>query len=220
MTFSHRESIDVRHITINQPFYAGVILIQQGRLIITLHTDNVPTQKTNQATAYRVMGPYGSQEAGETIWECAIREAKEKLRIEVQLRPSPIMYFHEVDTGEINPVSCTDAVPPLLLERQSNLYPYVPLRRGLPVGPYSYFGVFLTQPLQSITQSDNVEGILSIPLNLWPALLQQPALETILQQGATLLERTPLPRQRQLWVHPGDAFTMAVSLLQKHPELL
>lgn len=216
MTFSHGESIDVRHVTTNQPFCAGTILIQQGQLIVTLHTDHI----ANQVTVYRVMGVYGSQEAGETIWECAIREAREKLQIQVQLRPSPIMYFHDVDTGEIKPISSTDTVPPFLLERQSNLYPYVPLRRGLPVGPYTYFGIFLTEPFQPIIQSDNIEGILSIPLNLCPTLLQQPTLETIIQQGATLLERTPLPRQHQLRIHPGDTFTTALRLLQKHPELL
>jgi hypothetical protein len=214
------ESIDVRHVTTNQPFYAGVILIHQGQLVITLHTDHIPTKREHQSTVYRVMGTGGDQVPGESIWECAIREVKEKLQLQAQLRPSSIMYFHEVDTGEIYPIQCLDATPPFLLERQSNRYPYVPLRPRLPVGPYTYFGIFLTEALQPITLPDNVEGILYIPLKLWSTLLQQPTLETILQQGATLLEHTTLPKQRQLWVHSGDVFTMAVSLLQKHPELL
>lgn len=220
MTFSHMESIDVRHVTTNQPFYAGVILIHQGQLVITLHTDNVSTQRAQQSTVYRVMGIGGGQEPEETIWECAIREVREKLQLQVQLRPSSIMYFHEVDTGEIYPVQCLNTTPPFLLERQSNLYPYMPLRPGSPVGPYTYFGIFLTEILQPITPPNNIEGILYIPLKLWSTLLQQPTLETILQQGATLLEHTTLPRQHQLRVHPEDVFMMAVSLLQKHPELL
>ncbi len=220
MTFSHMESIDVRHVTTNQPFYAGVILIYHGQLVITLHTDHISTQRAQQSTIYRAMGIEGGQEPGETIWECAIREVKGKLQLQVQLRPSSIMYFHEVDTGEIHPVRGLDTTPPFLLERQSNLYPYVPLRPGSPVGPYTYFGIFLSEILRPITLPNNVEGILYIPLNLWSMLLQQPTLETILQQGATLLEHTTLPRQHQLRVHPGDVFTTAVSLLQKHPELL
>src|SRR5690242_8991439 len=143
MTISRLESIDLRHLTTNQPFCAGVILLQQGQLAVRLTTDYLPSPKGNhQTAAYRIRGLGGDQRQGETIWECALREAQEKLQVELQLLPSPSTHFHEIDTGEQYLVTSTDAIAPFLLERESNLYPYTPLRPGLPTGPYTYYCLF------------------------------------------------------------------------------
>ncbi|GLV56459.1 hypothetical protein KDH_33000 [Dictyobacter sp. S3.2.2.5] len=220
MTHSRLESIDLRHLTTNQPFCAGVILLQQGQLIVRLNTDYLPSQKGKQTAAYRIRGLGGDQKQGETIWECALREAQEKLQVELQLLPSASTYFHEIDTGEQYPVTSTDIIPPFLLERQSNLYPYTPLRPGLPTGPYTYYCLFLARTLQPLTRAGTTEGLLYIRPELWPTLLQQPTLESILQQGASILDGSGLSHQRPLWVPSWESVALAASLLQKHPDLL
>lgn len=220
MTFSRLESIDVRHLTTNQPFSAGVILLQQGQLVAGLDTDYLPAAEENKTVAYRIKGVGGDQKPGETIWQCALREAKEKLQLELTLLPSPATYFHEIDTGEQYPVNCSNTIAPFLLERQSNLYPYTPLRPGLPAGPYTYFSLFLAQSDHPLTCPSTMAGLVCIQPELWPVLQQQPTLEMLLQQKATLLENTRLARERQLWVHPWESFTLAATLLQRHPELL
>lgn len=220
MTLSRLGSIDLRHLTTNQPFCAGVILLQQGQLIVRLNTDYLPSPKGNQTAAYRIRGLGGDQRQGETIWECALREAQEKLKVELQLLSPPSTYFHEIDTGEQYTVTSTDAIPPFLLERQSNLYPYTPLRPGLPTGPYTYYCLFFARSLQPVTSPGTTEGLLCIRPELWPALLQQPTLESILQQGAAIIEQHKLSRQHQLWVPTWESVTLAASLLQKHPDVL
>lgn len=219
MQAEHIEILNVRHVTNNQPFGAGIILMQDNCLLTTLNTNGLP-QALAGDKAWRVGWAGGGQEQGETIWECALREAREELSADVTLATSAVTYFHDLDTGEIYPVTCTDTVAPFLLERQSNLYPYTPYRPGLPSGPYTYFGLFLAQLSKTTIQpGDEVEGLLFIPINGWSLLLQQPTLGTLLKQGARLVEQHPLPRTRQLWLHPHESFATVANLLEQHPEL-
>jgi len=221
MTFSRLEHINVRHLTTNQPFCAGVVLLQGGKLVVTLNAELATgANKERHTTTYRIGGVGGGQEPGETIWECATREAYEELGTDVHLHPSPVTYFHDRDDGETYKVSCADPISPFLLERQSNLYPYTPFKPGLPSGQYTYFSIFLAEVGKPITHPGDVEGLLFIPLNLWLLLQQNVTLEKLLQQGATLIERHTLTRTSQLCIHPWESFNIIVSLLQNHPELL
>jgi len=220
MESSRLASLDVRHITNNQPFCAGVILIDNGKFVVTLNTDGLPSSVPRDST-WRVGGVGGGQEPGETIWDCALREAREELSSEVELLSSPITYFHDIDSGDLYQVQCTDTVAPLLLERQSNLFPYTPYRPGLPAGPYTYFGLFLAKAKQtSIQPGDDVQGLLLLSVEQWSLLQQRPDLETMLQHGAQVIENELLPRTHQLWVHPHESMGIVVTLLMKHTELL
>src|SRR5579859_5507705 len=188
MTSSRLNQLNVLHITKNQPFCAGVLLMQQDRLVVTLNSDELPAT-LDPSQGWRVGGVGGGQEAGETIWECATRKAGEELSREVQLLSSPVTYFHEIDTGEVYMVRCEDRPAPFLLERQSNLFPYKPYRPGLPAGPYTYFGIFLAQLTESdaaLQPGDDVAGLLFITPEQWPLLVKQPTLEQMLRQGAEL----------------------------------
>ncbi|HLZ57121.1 MAG TPA: NUDIX domain-containing protein [Ktedonosporobacter sp.] len=224
MTSSRLKQLHVLHITKNQPFCAGIVLTQQGRLALTLNTDGLPAT-LDKEQVWRVGGVGGGQEANETIWECATREAREELSCEVQLLSSPTTYFHDIDTGEVYEVPCQDTPAPFLLECQSNFFPYTPYKPGLPTGPYTYFGLFLAQltdPAAVLQPGDDVVGLLLIEPEQWPLLLQQPTLESMLQHGAQIIERTstPLSPHKQLWVPPDESFRTVVPLLLKHPELL
>jgi 8-oxo-dGTP pyrophosphatase MutT (NUDIX family) len=200
-----------------------VIILHQNRLALTLNSDGVPATRTN-GQVWRVGGVGGGQEVGETIWECALREAREELSADVQLIPSPITYFHDIDTGEIYPVHCSDTLAPFLLERLSNFYPYTPYRPGLPTGPYTYFALFLAQLAEADGAApqpgDDVAGLLFIPLEQWPLLLQQPTLEHMLRHEAQLIAPTPLPPDGQLWIPADESFRTVIPLLLQHPELL
>ena len=66
--------LDVAALTEGQPFCAGVVLMVDGRLVLTLNHDHLPAALSG--TALRVGGVGGGQEAGETIRECAMREAR------------------------------------------------------------------------------------------------------------------------------------------------
>jgi len=222
MTSSQGKSLNVRHLTNNQPFCGGVVLFHQNKLVLTLNTDGLPSILAN-GRAWRVGGVSGGQKPGETIWECALREAREELCVEVQLLSSPATYFYDIDTGQIYAASYSDAIAPLVLERQSNLFPYTPYRPGLPTGPYTYFGLFLaaqTSTNMQIQPGNDVEGLLLISIDQWPLLQQRPTLETMLQHGAEVIENTPLPRTRQLWVRPNGSLATVVTVLMKHPELV
>ncbi len=220
MTFSSPERINVRHLTTKQPFSSGVLLSQHGKLVMTLTTDKV-SSTGNLAGTYRIASITGEQSGSESLWECAQREARKKLGTEVELLPSPHTYYHDIDSGDIHDLFCTDSIPPFLLERQSNLYPSTPRHPGLPSTPHTYSGLFLARPLHNQLQpGDNAQGLLLLPPHAWSQLAQRPTLETLLQQGAELIEREPLSRTYQLWLHPADPFSTVAPLLQKHPELL
>lgn len=212
--------LNLHHITHNQPFCAGVILFTDNSLVTTLNTDGLPPTLIRKES-WRIGGVGGGQEAGETIWDCALREAREELCTEVELRSAPVTYFHDIDTGKISRVTCSDTIAPFLLERQSNLFPYTPYRPGLPGGPYTYFGLFLAniQEGAQIQPGDDVVGLLHVPIQRWPLLQQQPALETMLQQGAHLIEHTRLARDGQLWLPQQESMSVVVTLLAQHIEL-
>lgn len=219
MTFSRLEHVDIRHLTTNQPFCAGVVIQQEGKLVVTLNADLPIANKGNKTVTYRIGGVGGSQELGETVWECASREAYEELGVRIRLVSAPVTYFHDRDDGDTYKVSCADPIAPFLFERQSNLYPYTPFKPGLPSGQYTYFSLFLAEPEQPIIQPGDVEGLLFVPLDRWSTLQQLPTLDNVLQQGATLREKTPLPRESQLYLHPWESFNVVASLLRNHPEL-
>lgn len=203
---------NIHAITHDQPFCAGVIIIQNDCLLVTLNTDGLPPHLTNNA--WRVGGVGGGQEPGESISECALREAKEELCTDVELVTSAVTYMHDIDTGEIDTLHCTDAIAPFLFECRSRTHPDIPYRRGLPTGPYLYFGLFLaklTQP--TIQPGDDVEGLLFFPIDQWSLLTQQPTLETVMGQGATIIETKPLSRTQQLWIPTDESFTTVALLL-------
>lgn len=213
-------AVDVLASTTNQPFCAGVILCHEDRILVTLNTDGLPASL--RGSALRVGGVGGGQESGETIRECALREAREELDISaIHLVHAPLTYVHDIDTGELVQKPCCDDIAPFLFERKRSLSPDIPYRTGLPTGPYVYFGLFFAQPEEPVEHpGDDVKGLLWLPIDHWQLLEQQPSLEEILSKGAILLEAEPLPRTTSLWMHPDESMRTVATLLTRHPELL
>lgn len=207
------EPLDVARLTANQPFCAGVVIVQDGSLLLTLNTDWLPSDL--DGVAWRVGGVGGGQEPDETICECAQREAREELCAEAALISAQTTYYHDLDTGELGLVRCEDPVPPLLFQRRRNARPEVPFRPGLPAGPYTYLALYLatlSNPL-AIQPGDDVEGLLYCPLAEWEALAALPTLESVLQRGARLIERHPLDRGRRLYLRDDESSTVVASLI-------
>lgn len=72
----------------------GVLIIEDGKLLLI--------KRFSRGLHYYVI-PGGGQEAGETIEETAVREAKEETSLDVVLDDEPWFQFEQADDGHGNP---------------------------------------------------------------------------------------------------------------------
>jgi 8-oxo-dGTP pyrophosphatase MutT (NUDIX family) len=215
-----QSNVSIQEATDDQPFCAGVVIRQRGSLLVTLNTDGLPAELAN--TSWRIGGVGGGQEPNESIVECARREAREEIQTDVRLLSSPTTYFHDIDAGTLTIVNCVDMPPaPLLFERMRNPRPTTPYKPGLPVGPYIYFALYLAEPLaDTMRPGDDVVGLLSLPINLWPKLEAQPTLQEMLDAGASVVCDETGASARRLWVAKNESFRIVAKILQERLDLL
>lgn len=210
--------LHVASLTGNQPFCAGVLHLQDGRVTVTLNSDGLPPEVAD-GNHWRIGGVGGGQEPGETMAECALREALEELSLapgQVELVSAERTFFHDMDTDELWQVECVDAVKPMLLQRMTNPTPDTPYKPGLPTGPYIYFGLYQARVEASqIKPGDDVEGLLQVPVEKWELLRATPALGEMLAAGAVLVENDTLPREKRLYVREDESFHTLLSLLSE-----
>jgi 8-oxo-dGTP pyrophosphatase MutT (NUDIX family) len=214
------EPVCIDELTNNQPFCAGVILFRKNKIITTLNTDGIPDQHDNDVLRIGAVG--GGQEPGESIEECAIREAAEELHISdynIELIHSKVTYYNDMDTGEVEKIQCTDKISPFLFQRQINPHPKTPYKPGLPVGQYIYYSLYIGRILnEDIFPGDDVEGLLLVPLDHWEQL-NQSKLEDVLGNHE-LIERKKIDRKTILYTPTNESFNMAIPLIRKHTELI
>ncbi|WP_223836383.1 NUDIX hydrolase [Paenibacillus oceani] len=213
MTERFMQSLHVGAVTDHQPFCAGVVWVRDGKVAITLNTDGIPDAL--EGRVMRVGGVGGGQEPGETIAECALREAQEELgNPNVRLLSSTATYFHNMDTDEVVQVPCIDETPPFLLQRITSSNPDEPYKPGLPTGPYVYFGLYRAETDEArINPDDDVAAILFVPVERWPVLEQSATLGQMMELGCELLERAPIPRELRLWVPENESMRTVMRLL-------
>jgi 8-oxo-dGTP pyrophosphatase MutT (NUDIX family) len=207
--------LDVAATTAGQPFCAGVILMVDGRLVATLNRDHLPAELEDKAL--RVGGVGGGQEPGETIWECAVREALEEVSCDVKLLSSPRTYLRDVD-GSLRPARCRDALAPLLFEwgPREDSAPYAP---GLPSGERLYNAFFLARTSGAPHPGD-VEGLVLMPPSVWPLIERQATIRDVVEAGASVLERTRILDETRLWTFPDDSMRTVCELVTRDPELV
>jgi 8-oxo-dGTP pyrophosphatase MutT (NUDIX family) len=188
-----------------------------GQLVTTLNHDHLPVDLGG--TALRVGGVGGGQEPGETIWECAAREALEEVGCEVELIRSPRTYLRETPDGVLRQARCRDEVAPLLFEwgERSDPAPYAP---GLPSGSRLYGAMFLGRPASGELRPADVEGLLMMPPSAWSLVERGVKLRDALDAGISLLEREPLPRDARLWSFPEESMRAVCELAGRDPALL
>jgi 8-oxo-dGTP pyrophosphatase MutT (NUDIX family) len=204
--------LDVAAITAGRPFCAGVVLLADEGLVLTLNHDHAP------AGALRVGGVGGGQEPGETIWECAEREAQEEIGCEVRLVSSPRTFLRELPEGAPRPARCRDEIAPVLFEwaERADPAPYAP---GLPAGNRLYGAIFLARASQKPRPAD-VEGLLVMQVKKWPLVDQQVTVREVVDAGAVLVEREPIAPDLRLWSFPEESMRAVCELAEREPELL
>jgi 8-oxo-dGTP pyrophosphatase MutT (NUDIX family) len=208
--------LDVAAVTEGEPFCAGVILIVDGRLVLTLNHDHLPEEL--DGAALRIGGVGGGQEPGETIWQCAAREAREEVGCEVRLVSAPRTYLRESE-GDLRRTRCRDEIAPLLFEWGPNKTPDEPYAPGLPTGPLLYGAMFLAQPLGRVLPGD-VEGLLLIYPTTWPLIAAQATLGELVADGATLIERRRISPVTPVWAFQEESMRTVCELATRDPELL
>ncbi|MFB5089487.1 NUDIX domain-containing protein [Psychrobacillus sp. PGGUH221] len=212
--------INIKEVTSQQPFCAGVIITKEDKILVTLNTDGLP--KNLKGISLRVGGVGGGQEPDENILECAIREAKEEICVDVEIMPSKSTFFHNIDESKIEEIDVKDEIPPLLFERVSNPRPNVPFKEGLPIGPYIYFGLYEAKlnNWDEIKAGDDVQGLLLLPIKEWNSLLDgNCTIADVKNRGAELIHNN-LDESTKLWVSPQESFGTVSKLLLKRNQLM
>lgn len=212
------EQMNIEEITANQPFCAGVIAFLSGKLIVTLNTDGVPEGSNNML---RIGAVGGGQEPGETILECAKREAQEELSVkQITLEHAPVTYFHDMDTNELRRVQALDAAAPFLFQRLNNPRPDTPYKPGLPTGRYIYFSLyFAALHEEAILPGDDVAALLLVPLEKWFVLEQSCSLGEAIAQGLEIIttaeKKSLFSQTTSLYLPENESLLTAVPLLKE-----
>ena len=188
-----------------------------GRLVLTLNHDHLPADL--EGTALRVGGVGGGQEPGETIWECAAREAFEEIGCEVALIKSPRTYLRETPDGVLRQARCRDEVAPLLFEWAERSDP-APYALGLPTGPRLYGAMFLGRPASPELRPADVEGLLVMPSTLWRLVDRGATVREAVDAGAVLIERDRIEPDLRLWSFREESMRAVCELATRDPELL
>lgn len=208
--------VSVLDVTTGAPFTAGVLVLAGDNVVLTLNRDHLPPE-LEEGAWLRVGGVGGGQEPGETIAECALREAEEELGTAVELVGSPVTY--RADDDGLKRVRATDPVAPLLLTRtvRSDPRPFAP---GLPSGRDLYGAIFLGR-VRGEPRPDERElaGLLLLPRDRWGVLEGRPRVDEVVAAGATIVEAEPLADRARLWLHPEEQWGLLLELLARHPEV-
>jgi 8-oxo-dGTP pyrophosphatase MutT (NUDIX family) len=204
--------LDVRAVTADQPFCAGAVILYDGRLVVTLNDDHLPGDAV--PGTLRVGGVGGGQEPGETIWDCAVREAFEEACVHVDLESAPVTMTRDDQEPELRRIDCVDEIAPLLFERETRANPDVPFAPGLPSGPYVYVASFLARPERTARlEPGDVRGLLLVAPNA-VASLDGSTLGEAVDAGAELVERERLDPGARLWLHPNETLRVLPDALR------
>jgi ADP-ribose pyrophosphatase YjhB (NUDIX family) len=206
--------LHLAELTRGQPFCAGLLLVHRGRLVLTLNDDHVAPGVPRPAVRVGAVG--GGQEPGETIWECALREAHEEVSAGVDLVPAPFTRFFDWEEREPRVVEhVEDELAPLVVHRWERPNPDVPYKPGLPVGPYLYGADFLARAGEAIElrPGDDLAGLLLVPLDAWAAIETEPTLDEAIGAGIDVIAARDLPGELRLWVHPHEGLPVVRPLL-------
>ncbi|MGG0717245.1 NUDIX domain-containing protein [Robertmurraya massiliosenegalensis] len=202
--------------TMNQPFCSGVIITKGDKVLVTLNIDGLPERWRN--LAWRVGGIGGGQEPNENILECAMREAKEEVSVEVKLDSSRRTFFHDLDRNILEKINVADEIAPFLIQRISNSNPLKPYKPGLPVGPYTYFVLYMAsiENWDWIRAGDDVQGLLLVPMAEWDCLGKGATISELKNKGIEIVHLRNKEEGKKLWVPTDESLSMVCKLLLEY----
>lgn len=153
-------STNLEKLTRNQPFCGGVCVWHESRLVFTFAKQHRWKKAADGHVVIPVAWVGGGQEIGESVRECALREAVEELGCPVSLISSPDTFWFDNGRACL-PMALSDPVLPVLIEMRTALEePYKP---GLPVGPIVYVVIYRGRLLGKVMPND-VPGIIEVPI--------------------------------------------------------
>ncbi|SDW38089.1 NUDIX domain-containing protein [Marininema mesophilum] len=207
-------TINVKELTYQQPFCAGVIILKNRRLVVAL--DSI-----NKQSYYRVGAVGGGQEIDETPIQCAKREALEEVGLTVSFKDSPITYLHNLDTNHIQEVQCIDHPSPFLFQFKKNQDTNKPYREGLPSGEYTYYIMYLTDNSHdTIEPLNEVLGLILIEPSKWSLLEENLTIQQLMEHHISIINYDNLNTNYRVYAPNDESFRWVARLLCNHQELI
>lgn len=192
-----------------RPFCAGVVPSTPRGFLFTIPKPSRWGAEGRQAIPLACIG--GGQEPGETIRECAEREAREEAGCPVRLLGSELSVVIAPDGGWSRR-RLDDRVPPAVVQlRRKDPAPYKP---GLPAGDLLTIAHYEALPLGEPWPRD-VPALLELPPGLAAAVRRGITVGDALRAGLRLLERVPVPRSATLWCRPDTPEDRLVAMIDR-----
>lgn len=197
----------------NQPICAGVLITDGSDVLFTLGTHDRWSRGCSGRLQIPVTGVGGGQMPGETMQECAMREAHEEILCSVNLIDSRITYF-ESETGTIDIVTCANMPAPLLyqIQRRHDSRPFGP---SLPSGDLLHIGIFRAISRLKPAAGD-VPALLWIPWDRLYLLSTNPSISFMQDCGARLITASmKLPMSARLILPEQSTERLLIDLVKR-----
>ncbi|MEU5154435.1 NUDIX domain-containing protein [Glycomyces sp. NPDC021274] len=208
--------VSVRRLTAGRPFCAGVLLVENGKVLTTLHADGIDAADAS-GTDWHVGGVGGGMEPGEDIGDCALREAREELGVPVRLLPSERTYLHDIESDELRESRTDDAPAPFIVQRFTNEYPFTPFRPDLPTGPFTYCCMFLAEFVEEPTafKSDDpdIAALVWMPLSAFGVIEDGTTFARLTAAGASVAAGGSIAGEARIHLPRTETLRVAGPLL-------
>ncbi|MCL6641954.1 MAG: NUDIX hydrolase [Candidatus Bipolaricaulota bacterium] len=186
-----------------------VLLRKDGRLVFAISKPAYwETRHGKLYISFEAVG--GGLEAGETLVDCARREAREEASSEIRLHSAARTYLHTAE-GELSVVSVNDKPKPLALYEK--IFPHPPDQPELRRPSRLLIVIYLAECLGDPQPSGEVPALLLMTSRQYQQAVQEIPLAQLLAAGAELREARPIPREAIMFPSFGTADLLAQVLL-------
>jgi ADP-ribose pyrophosphatase YjhB (NUDIX family) len=180
---------------------AGAIVLVDGLLVATLNDDHLPPE-LDDGSWLRVGGVGGGCEPGESCVECADREAREELSVEVELVSSPVTYASSGGVA-VGRVDWDDEPAPFVWDE----------------GDDCTGALFAARLAGEPKPGDDVVALILLRPEDWGLLEESPTVSAAEAAGVRVVEARPLARETRLWVDADESMRVVAPLIERHPEV-
>lgn len=196
----------------NEPFCAGVTIFDNGRLLFALSTEEAWTADGTQIKI-PVQSVGGGMEAGENMLECAIREAKEEIGVEVEIVHSPITYFQDENGNSMQVILDEDPAPICYQRRISEQK--TPYKSGLPAGDILHLGLYIAH-LKGKPKPVDIPAFIWVPLDQVSVLFDGIDLRNLPLHNIDIVTKKKLPANAHFYFPESCTEKMLHDVLTQH----